>query len=108
MARCTAAIILVFCALIMMSALQPVAAHQMLRKPWPQKPRPPYHWLWPPGGYTVIHPECCGKYQQTEDSCLKEIIDALATKKATLKIITEFCATKQLFEGLGSPNPSPM
>jgi hypothetical protein len=108
MARRTVAIVLVFCVLMMMSTLQPVAAQQRPRKPWPQKPRPPYHWLWPPGWYPVIHPECCRKYQQTEDSCLWEIIDALATKKATLQTITEFCSTKQVFEGLGSPSPSPM
>jgi hypothetical protein len=108
MARRTVAIVLVFCVLMMMSTLQPVAAQQRPRKPWPQKPRPPYHWLWPLGGYPVIHPECCRKYQQTEDSCLWEIIDALATKKATLQTIAEFCATKQVFEGLGSPSPSPM
>jgi hypothetical protein len=108
MARRTVAIVLVFCVLMMMSTLQPVAAQQRPRKPWPQKPRPPYHWLWPLGGYPVIHPECCRKYQQTEDSCLWEIIDALATKKATLQTITEFCSTKQVFEGLGSPSPSPM
>jgi hypothetical protein len=108
MARRTVAIILVFCALIMMSTLQPVAAKQRPRKPWPQKPRPPYYWLWPPGGYPVIHPECCGKFQQTEDSCLREIFVALATKKATLQTITEFCAQKQVVEGLGSRSPPPM
>jgi hypothetical protein len=108
MARRTVATILIFCALIMISTLQSAAAQQMQGKPWPNKPRPPYYWLRPTGAYPVINPECCGKYQQTEDSCLRKIIDVLATKKATLKTITEFCATKHLFEGLGSPSPSPM
>lgn len=108
MARCTIAILLVFCGLLMMSSLQSADAWQKPRKPWPQKPHPPYYWLWPPGGYRFIHSECCAKFQQIGDSCFREITGALATKKATLKTITDFCSAKQLFDGSGSPSPSPL
>ncbi|MBV8802909.1 MAG: hypothetical protein JO131_08125 [Gammaproteobacteria bacterium] len=83
----------------------------MQTEAWPQKPRPPYDWLFPPGGYPILekilHQGCCASYQQISDYCLQQVIGIVATKKATTKSVKAFCAANHMFEDSRSPSPAP-